>query len=83
MEEHEVARLETENGFRQIAQGIEIIKYYLEPNRPFALRPGLILELQQIAIEGFLQILGSGGVLRFKSRKVYTNRPPHIWSKIS
>ena len=54
MEEHEVARLETENGFRQIAQGIEIIKYYLEPNRPFALRPGLILELQQIAIEGLV-----------------------------
>ncbi len=54
MEEHEVARLETENGFRQIAQGIEIIKYYLEPNRPFALRPGLILELQQIAIKGLV-----------------------------
>ena len=54
MEEHEVARLETENGFRQIAQGIEIIKYYLEPNRPFALRPGLILELQQIAVEGLV-----------------------------
>jgi Fic family protein len=54
MEEHEIARLETENGFRQIAQGIEIIKYYLEPNRPFALRPGLILELQQIAVEGLV-----------------------------
>jgi fido (protein-threonine AMPylation protein) len=54
MEEHEVARLEAENGFRQIAQGIEIIKYYLEPNRPFSLRPGLILELQQIAVEGLV-----------------------------
>jgi Fic family protein len=54
MEEHEVARLETENGFRQITQGIEVIKYYLEPNRPFALRPGLILELQQIAVDGLV-----------------------------
>jgi Fic family protein len=54
MEELEIARLETENGFRQIEQGIEIIKYYLEPNRPFALRPSLILELQQIAVAGLV-----------------------------
>ncbi len=54
MEEHEIARLETENGFRQLTQGIEIIRHYLEPNRPFALRPGLILELQGIAVEGLV-----------------------------
>jgi Fic family protein len=54
MEEKEIARLEAENGFRQIGQGIEIIKYYLEPNRPFALRPGLILELQKIAVQGLV-----------------------------
>jgi Fic family protein len=52
MDKHEIAVLEAENGFRQLAQGIEIIRYYLEPTRPFALRPGQILELQQIAVSG-------------------------------
>ncbi len=52
MDEEQKTRLEAENGFRQLTQGIEIIRYYLEPGRPFALRPGLILELQQIAVEG-------------------------------
>ncbi len=52
MDQHEIAVLEAENGFRQLAQGIEIIRYYLEPSRPFALRPGQILELQKIAVAG-------------------------------
>jgi Fic family protein len=54
MTEEEIARLEAENGFRQLSQGIEIIKYYLEPGRPFSLRPGLILELQKIAVDGLV-----------------------------
>ena len=52
MDEQQRARLEAENGFRQLEQGIEIIRYYLEPGRPFALRPGLILDLQKIAVDG-------------------------------
>ena len=52
MGDEQKARLEAENGFRQLDQGIEIIKYFLEPCRPFALRPGLIQELQKIAVEG-------------------------------
>ena len=52
MDEVQKTRLEAENGFRQLNQGIEIIRYYLEPGRPFALRPGLILELQKIAVDG-------------------------------
>jgi Fic family protein len=54
MDEEEIARREAENGFRQIERGIEVIKYYLEPNRPFALRPGLILDLQRIAVDGLV-----------------------------
>ena len=52
MNQEQIARLEAENGFRQLSQGVEIIKYYLEAGRPFALRPGIILELQKIAVEG-------------------------------
>ena len=52
MDEEQRARIEAENGFRQLGQGIDAIKYYLEPGRPFALRPGIILELQKIAVEG-------------------------------
>jgi Fic family protein len=54
MTEQEIARLEAENGFKQLSQGVEIIKYYLEPGRPFSLRPNLILELQKIAVAGLV-----------------------------
>jgi Fic family protein len=52
MNDEEVAKLEAENGFRQLEEGIDVIRYYLEPGRPFALRPGLILQLQKIAVQG-------------------------------
>jgi Fic family protein len=52
MEKEARARLEAENGFRQLELSIEVIKYYLEPGRPFAMRPGLILDLQKIAVQG-------------------------------
>lgn len=52
MNNEDIARLETENGFRQLEEGIEVIRYYLEPGRPFALRPGLILQLQKVAVAG-------------------------------
>ena len=44
--------LEVENGFRQFDLTIDIIKYYLEPERPFALRVPLILDLQKEAVNG-------------------------------
>ena len=52
MDNQETARLEAENGFRQLEEGIEVIRYYLERGRPFALRPGLILQLQRTAVLG-------------------------------
>ena len=53
-EETRIARLEVENGFRQYDETIEAIGYYLDPERPFALRPGLIQRLQGIAVEGMV-----------------------------
>jgi Fic family protein len=41
-----------ENGFRQFDFCLEIIQEYLDPERPFALRPYIIQELQKRAVEG-------------------------------
>jgi Fic family protein len=75
----EIARLEAENGFRQLSQSIEMIKYYLEPGRPFALRPGLILELQKIAVKG---LVGRPGEWRKTavgiSKSAHVPPPPHL-----
>ncbi|TJU76223.1 MAG: cell filamentation protein Fic [Mesorhizobium sp.] len=43
-------QLEIENGFRQFDLTLDVIKYYLEPDRPFALRVPLILDLQREAV---------------------------------
>jgi Fic family protein len=48
----EIAELEISNGFRQFELAIDIIKTFLEPERPFALRPSLIQTLQKIAVNG-------------------------------
>jgi Fic family protein len=47
-----IAELEVENGFRQYDLSLDIIKTYLDPERPFALRPSLIQQLQKMAVEG-------------------------------
>ncbi len=43
---------EIENGFRQHDLTLDIIDYYLEPDRAFALRIPLILDLQREAVAG-------------------------------
>lgn len=45
-------RREIENGFRQYDLTLDVIRYYLEPERPFALRVPLILDLQREAVAG-------------------------------
>jgi Fic family protein len=44
--------LEIENGFRQFDYTVDVIKYYLEPDRPFSLRVPLIMDLQREAVIG-------------------------------
>ena len=46
------AQREVENGLRQYDLTLDIIRYYLEPERPFALRVPLILDLQKEAVAG-------------------------------
>lgn len=52
-------KLEIENGFRQYDLTVDVIKYYLEPERPFALRVPLILGLQKEAVVGIEAEAGS------------------------
>jgi len=51
-EERRIAELEVENGLRQYDLAVDIIKAFLEPERPFALRPSLIQQLQSVAVQG-------------------------------
>lgn len=60
-----IAALEAENGLRQYDETIEAIRYYLEPERPFALRPGLIQQLQAVAVQGMVAAPG-----RWRTTKV-------------
>lgn len=48
----ETADQEIANGLLQYDLGTNYIKFFLEPDRPFALRSGLIKELQAVAVRG-------------------------------
>ena len=53
-----MATLEIDNGFRQFDRAQAIIKDFLEPDRPFALRPTLVQSLQKVAVEGIVPCPG-------------------------
>lgn len=46
-----IKKLEIDNGFVQFDLAIDVIKTFLEPDRPFALRPSLIQQLQSVAVK--------------------------------
>lgn len=77
--DNRIAALEIENGFRQYDAAIETIKAYLEPDRPFALRPSLIQQMQSIAVR---QIEKEPGQWRAQpiaiSKSQHTPPPPHL-----
>jgi Fic family protein len=59
------ARQEAENGLRQFDEVIEQINYWLQPERPFRLRPSAILSLHRRALEGissFAGVFRPGGI---------------------
>ncbi len=51
MKKKRIAELEVENGFHQYDLALDIIKSFLDPERPFALRPSVIQLLQKIAVD--------------------------------
>src|SRR5215469_1546995 len=61
----EKARREAENGLRQFDEVIDQINYWLQPERPFKLRPSGILSLHRRALEGissFAGVFRPGGI---------------------
>jgi Fic family protein len=72
-------QLEIENGFRQYDLTLDVIRYYLEPERPFALRVPLILDLQREAVKG---IEAEPGEIRKNPvgihKSDHTPPPPHL-----
>jgi Fic family protein len=50
-ESRRIAELEVQNGLRQYDLAIDVIKTFLEPERPFALRPSLVQQLQAVAVK--------------------------------
>jgi len=50
-ESRRIAELEVENGLRQYDLAIDVIETFLEPDRPFALRPSLVQQLQAVAVK--------------------------------
>jgi Fic family protein len=74
-----IARLEIENGFRQYDETLEMIQYYLNPERPFALRPGLIQQLQATAIQGLVANPGQWRSTPVQiSKSKHQPPPPHL-----
>ncbi len=55
----ERAAREVENGFRQLRKVEEAVEYYREPERPFRLRPSLILALHREALDGISSFAGN------------------------
>lgn len=70
---------EIENGFRQYDLTQDVIRYYLEPDRPFALRVPLILDLQREAVAG---IEAEPGQIRKTAVGIHKSDhsppPPHL-----
>ena len=54
----EKARREARNGLRQFDRAIEQIEYWLQPERPFRLRPSAIMDLNRLALEGLSNYAG-------------------------
>jgi len=69
---------EVSNGFRQFDKCLELVAYYLDPERPFRLRPSLIDELQREAVEGIEE---SAGQIRRVEVRISQSRhtPPSPW----
>jgi Fic family protein len=56
---NERARREARNGLKQFDAVIELIEYFLQPERPFKLRPSHLLHLHRVALEGISAYAGN------------------------
>lgn len=78
-----IARQEIENAFHQYDETVEMIQYYLDPRRPFALRPGLIQKLQSTAVKGLVSAPGQWRSTPVQISKSQHQPPePHLVSSL-
>lgn len=54
MTNDQIAKLEAENGLKQFDLGLDMIRYFLEPGRPFELQPSHLQQLQAEAVRGLV-----------------------------
>jgi Fic family protein len=55
----QLAKQEVQNGLRQFDAAVEIIEYFLHPERPFRFRPSQVLHLHRIALDGISSYAGN------------------------
>jgi Fic family protein len=55
----EVAKREAENGLRQASAVLDMVEHYRESQRPFRLRPSMVLHLHRIALDGISIFAGN------------------------
>jgi Fic family protein len=55
----ERARIEGENGVRQFRAVVDMVEYYLHPERPFKFRPSHLLSLHRVALVGLSGYAGN------------------------
>jgi Fic family protein len=55
----ELACQEARNGLRQFDAVVEMVEYFLPPDRPFRLRPSQLLHLNRVALEGISSYAGN------------------------
>jgi Fic/DOC family len=68
-DEDEIAHREAENGIRQYALAVKMIRSFVkDEERPFKLRAGLIMQLHKAALEGIHRLAGT-----------YRNTPVEIY----
>ena len=81
LSDEQKAKLEVENGLQQFDRALQVIEEYIDPERPFNLRPYLIRELQAIAVDGGLLDTGNPGDWRTTSVEITKSKhsppPPH------
>lgn len=83
-EKKRIAQLEIENGFRQFDYALDVIRTFLDPERPFALRTSLLLDLQRIAVEGLEKTPGQFRTTEVKvTDSRHTPPGPHLVRHLS
>ena len=54
-----LAQREAFNGLRQFDSAVEMVEYFLHPDRPFRFRPSQLLHLHRVALEGISSYAGN------------------------